>query len=237
MKKNIVLTVDALKSGYSKNSLVVDDVSLSIYRSEVFGLVGLNGVGKTTLIKTILGLREALEGTVQCQNENQIAYLPERFEPPYFLTGEKFIHFSLSLYKKKISSEEVFSAAESVSFDTKFLKKNVHTYSKGMRQKIGLLATILTGCDLLVLDEPMSGLDPKARQEVKKMIVDVREEGRSVFMCSHILSDISELCDRVAVFHQNKIIFMGTPNELQEKGGDKNLERAFLSLIEGKKAA
>jgi ABC-2 type transport system ATP-binding protein len=232
-----LLTVTSLKAGYSKKSLVVNDVSFDVRRGEVLGLVGLNGAGKTTLIKTILGLREQIEGEILCQDKNNIAYLPEKFEPPYFLTGENFIHFSLSLYSKKISSEEVHAAAKSVSLDTGFLNKGVQTYSKGMRQKLGLLATILTGCDLLVLDEPMSGLDPKARQEVKKMIVDVRGGGRSILMCSHILADISELCDRVAVFHQNRIIFLGTPEVLEDRGGDKSLEKAFLNLIEGKNAA
>ncbi len=224
------LIVDSLSSGYGKSN-VVEDVSFSIEGGEVFGLVGLNGVGKTTLIKTILGLRDVRSGHVTHQGKEAIAYLPERFDPPWFLSGYDFISFSLSLYKKKISYEDAKIAAQSVSLDSSFLKKRVTTYSKGMRQKLGLLATVLTECPLLILDEPMSGLDPKARQEVKKIILSAKAAGRSVFMSSHILADIGELCDRVAVFHNKSIIFCGTPLALREKGEDKNLEKAFLNIL------
>ncbi|HPD83411.1 MAG: ABC transporter ATP-binding protein [Alphaproteobacteria bacterium] len=231
-----LVRIKSLHAGYEK-TVVVRDVSFEIGAGEIFGLVGLNGAGKTTLIKTILRLREKMSGDVFTENPNQIAYLPEKFDPPWFLTGIKFIQFSLGLYKKKMATEDIYKEAENLSFNTDFLAKSVHKYSKGMRQKLGLLATILSGCRLLVLDEPMSGLDPKARQEVKKMILEVRKEGRSVFMSSHILADISELCDRVAVFHNNTIIFVGSPRELETVGQDHNLEKAFLNLIGDKKAA
>lgn len=232
-----VLTVKNLFSGYGKED-VVDDVSFDVKKGEIFGLVGLNGAGKTTLIKTILGLRKKSQGHVAASNPNFVAYLPEKFEPSYFLTGEKFIQFSLGLYGQKKSFSQIKAEAEKLSFNTDFLNKSVKTYSKGMRQKIGLLATIMAGCDLTVLDEPMSGLDPKARVEIKDMILSVKKQGRSVFMSSHILTDIAELCDRVAVFHNKKIIFMGTPNELMDKGkGSNNPEKAFLNIIEGNIAA
>lgn len=224
-----LLSVKSLSSGYGKEC-VVKDVTLDVRRGEVFGLIGLNGVGKTTLIKTILGLRQKETGSVSV-DKGQIAYLPERFEPPWFLTGYNFIRFSLKIYKKDISLKEAKREARRVSLDPACLTKNVHTYSKGMRQKLGLLATILTECPLLILDEPMSGLDPKARLEVKKMIIEVREAGKSVFMSSHILADISELCDKVAVFHNKSIIFQGTPKYLRKKGGNNNLEEAFLTLL------
>lgn len=225
-----LLSVRSLSSGYGADK-VVDDVSFEIVPGEVLGLVGLNGAGKTTLIKTILGLRQRFSGDVTL-NENDVCYLPERFDPPWFLKGFDFIRFSLKFYKKDISIEEAKKAAEGVSLNPDFLDKYVHTYSKGMRQKLGLLATILAGCPLIILDEPMSGLDPKARQDVKKIILDAKKEGRSIFMSSHILADVSELCDRVAIFHDNSVIFMGTPKELQEKGSNDNLEKAFLAVLE-----
>lgn len=225
-----ILTVESLSSGYHKN-VVVDNVSFDVKKGEVFGLIGLNGAGKTTLIKTILGLRQKLSGQILMGGRDQLSYLPERFDPPWFLSGYDFIRFSLSLYKKKISLEEAQAAAQKVSLDPDFLKKRVHTYSKGMRQKLGLLATVLTDCPLLILDEPMSGLDPKARQEIKKIILDVKAQGRSVFMSSHILADVGELCDRVAVFNNNAIVFLGTPDELKKKGEDDNLEKAFLAVL------
>jgi ABC-2 type transport system ATP-binding protein len=225
-----VLSVSSLSAGYG-DIKVVDDVSFDIKQGEIYGLVGLNGAGKTTLIKTILGLRQKFAGEIETGGADKVSYLPERFDPPWFLNGYDFIHFSLKIYNKKISNKEIEDAAQSISLNIDFLKKYVNTYSKGMRQKLGLLATVLSGCPLLILDEPMSGLDPKARQEVKNIIKSVKNEGHSVFMSSHILADVAELCDRVAVFHHNKIIFIGTPAEMLEKGGGKDLEKAFLSLI------
>lgn len=230
MAKKLLLSVKSLSSGYG-NKRVVNDVSFDIQGGEVFGLVGLNGAGKTTLIKTILGLRDKQSGQVLI-NKNNISYLPERFDPPWFLTGYDFIRFSLKLYQKNISFEQAQKESESVSLDPAALNKNVHTYSKGMRQKLGLLATILTESPLLILDEPMSGLDPKARLEVKKMIMTAKKTGRAIFMSSHILADISELCDKVAVFHDKSIIFQGTPDDLRRKGENDNLEEAFLRLIQ-----
>lgn len=225
-----VLSVQSLSSGYDKKN-VVENVSFEVGAGEIFGLVGLNGAGKTTLIKTILGLREKTAGAVILE-KNKISYLPERFDPPWFLSGYNFIRFSLKLYKKDITKEEAQKAAETVSLAPEALDRNVQTYSKGMRQKLGLLATLLSGCPLLILDEPMSGLDPKARQEVKRIILDARAQGRSIFMSSHILADISELCDKVAVFHNKSVIFQGTPADMQKKGGNDNLEKAFLALLE-----
>ena len=162
---------------------------------------------------------------------NRIAYLPERFEPPIFLLGNEFIKFSASLYKKKVSEDDIRQAAKSLELDYDVLNKRVNTYSKGMRQKLGLIATILTGCDILILDEPMSGLDPQARVCVKEKIKSLRNEGRTIFLSSHILSDLSELCDRVSVLHQQKIQFTGTPAELCSLSQTESLEQAFLQII------
>ena len=225
-----VLSVTNLSAGYGDKA-VVDNVSFAIKRGEVFGLIGLNGAGKTTLIKTILGLREKFSGDIGLESKEQLSYLPERFDPPWFLSGYDFIRFSLSLYKKKITKEDVREAVKRVSLNPEFLDKRVHTYSKGMRQKLGLLATFLTGAPVLILDEPMSGLDPKARQEVKAIIHETKKEGRSVFMSSHILADVAELCDRVAVFHDNGVVFTGTPQELREQGKSEDIEKAFLALL------
>lgn len=234
MTQQNILSIDSLVAGYDGKP-VVDKASLEIKQGEIFGLVGLNGAGKTTMIKTILGLRQKLGGTIQVDGKDQLSYLPERFDPPWFLSGFDFLKFSLSLYGKKISKEEAVEAVKRVSLSPEFLFKRVNTYSKGMRQKLGLLATFLTGAPLLILDEPMSGLDPKARQEVKQIIRETKGEGRSVFMSTHILGDVAELCDRVAVFHDNSIIFTGTPQDLRKQGHSEDLEKAFLTLIEGNK--
>ena len=236
-----MISTQDLCVSYQKKD-VLDHIDLDIKSNEIYGLIGLNGVGKTTLIKTILNLREPNSGQIRYSSStgedvaygsfrNRIAYLPERFEPPIFLLGNEFIKFSASLYKQKISAEDIRQAAESLELDYAVLNRRVNTYSKGMRQKLGLIATILTGCNMLILDEPMSGLDPQARVCVKEKIKALREEGRTVFLSSHILSDLSELCDRVSVLHHQKIQFTGTPQELCQIAQTDSLEQAFLQII------
>lgn len=222
----------------------IERVSFDVREGEIFGLIGLNGAGKTTFIKTLLGLREPAGGTLQIFGESvahfrtsrRLVFLPERFEPSWFLSGLEFLKFSASLYGRKLSEAQCREAAERLALDPGALKKRVQTYSKGMRQKLGLLATVLAGADLLVLDEPMSGLDPVARALVKEMILEARAQGRTIFLSSHILADMDEMCDRVAVLHDRTVGFSGKPEDFRALSGSANLERAFLHFI-GKKAA
>ncbi len=221
---------------------VIENIDLDIYAGEIFGLMGLNGEGKTTLIKAILGLRDQNEGEILIygndkSNKNskeKLSYLPEKFEPPWFLTGMEFMKFSLQLYKRPFNKNEIIEAAKKLALDTDALDRRMNTYSKGMRQKLGLMGTLLTDCSLLILDEPMSGLDPKARALVKKMINDIKHKDRTIFLSSHILADMDEICDRVAVLHNSKIRYIGTPAELKQKTNTDNLEQAYLEFIEDK---
>ncbi len=238
------LVIDKVSVSYGA-APVIQDVSFSVKAGESFGLMGLNGAGKTTLIKAVLGLRQQDSGSIEvyqkpctsADSKSRLAYLPERFEPPWFLTGFEFLKFSLALYKQEFDQNHVAEAAEKLALDSAVLKKRVQTYSKGMRQKLGLLGTVLTGCSLLILDEPMSGLDPQARTMVKDMLSEAQTKGRTIFLSSHILADMDEICDRVAVMHDGTIGFVGEPEELKKKTGAKNLERAFLHCIEKKRAA
>lgn len=222
---------------------VIEDIDFDIKSGETFGLIGLNGVGKTTLIKIILGLMEASSGSIEVfgrktldpETKKKIAYLPEKFEPPPFLSGLEFVKFSLDLYKRPYSEQAVMEAADRVSLSRPALKRRVNTYSKGMRQKTGLMGSWLTGCPLLILDEPMSGLDPRARVMVKDEIAACRKNGMTVFLSSHILSDMDEICDRICVIHDGRMQFLGTPAELRAKTGQEYLERAFLKTIEHSK--
>lgn len=224
---------------------VVQNINLDVKSGEVFGLMGLNGAGKTTMIKAVLGLRDQCEGDIQVygqpkmikESKARLAYLPEKFEPPWFLTGMEFLAFSLKLYKKPFDKNAMIEAARSLSLDTEALNRRMNTYSKGMRQKLGLMGTLLTGCSLFILDEPMSGLDPQARALVKKMIDDLKHEERTIFLSSHILADMDEICDRVALLHDGAIHYIGTPKDLKLYTKTDNLERAFLEYIETSDAA
>lgn len=239
-----ILDIENVSVSYGK-ALVLNNISLKINAGETFGLIGLNGAGKTTLIKTILNLRPMQSGAIRIfgltpgdkNARNRLAFLPERFDPAWFLTGMEFMKFSLQLYKRAFNKDEVIAAANKVALDPAALKRRVQTYSKGMRQKLGLMGTVLTGCDLMILDEPMSGLDPLARTLVKDMIMACKARGQTVFLSSHILADMDELCDRVAVMHDGVIKFTGTPAKLKQLTNSENLERSFLHFVEKKSAA
>ena len=223
----------------------IENVNLEVQTGEFFGLIGLNGAGKTTLIKTLLDLRPQNAGEIEIFGEavsskavkERLAFLPERFEPPWFLSGLEFLQFSAKLYRHELPESVCYEYAERVSLDLNALKRRVHTYSKGMRQKLGLLGTVLTGCDLLILDEPMSGLDPIARVQVKDVLLETKSKGCTIFLSSHILADMDEICDRVAIMHGRTIQFTGPPSDFKSQTTAETLERAFLHFIEHKNAA
>lgn len=233
------ISIDGVAADYGHGK-VISNISFDVRPGETFGLIGLNGAGKTTLIKIILGLMPPAEGsakvfgkeTQDTASKKKLAYLPEKFEPPFFLSGLEFVKLSLDMYQKPYVEEAVQQAADRVSLIRASLKRRVNTYSKGMRQKIGLMGTWLTECPLLILDEPMSGLDPRARVLVKEEIKSCRQKGMAVFLSSHILADMDEICDRVGIIHDGQLMFLGTPAELKEKTQQEYLERAFLKVIE-----
>ncbi|TVQ83144.1 MAG: ABC transporter ATP-binding protein [Micavibrio sp.] len=226
---------------------VVENVTFDVKNGETFGMMGLNGVGKTTLIKIMLGLMPSNAGetkifntrTLDIKSKQKLAYLPEKFEPPAFLTGMEFIRFSLSMYNTPFNEDTVLDAADRLALDRQALYRRVNTYSKGMKQKTGLLGTILTQCPLLILDEPMTGLDPLARACVKDEIIACRKNGMTIFLSSHILADMDEICDRVCIVHDRGLRFLGTPKKLKQDTKETYLERAFLKKIgtEHKEAA
>ncbi len=236
---SVILKTENLCVGYPKTD-VLTAVDLCLMRGETVGLIGLNGAGKTTLIKTLLGLRKKKSGGFSMdvdhgegagEYSNGLAYLPEKFEPPAFLTGYEFIDFSLKVYGRKVDRDAVRLAVHDMAFDMKFLDQRVSSYSKGMRQKIGLLATVMTGCSLMILDEPMSGLDPFSRSLVKDLIKAEKEKGASFLISSHVLSDMEEICDKIAIIDGGGVYFFGLAEDFVKSSGADSLERAFMNLV------
>lgn len=228
-----------LSTTYGKTK-VLHGITFSVPQNICFGLIGLNGAGKTTLIKVLLGLREATEGDATILGQalgsdavkSQISYLPEKFEPPPFLTGFEFVHFTQKLYNRTITEDEILAMADMLQLQREALPRRVTSYSKGMRQKLGLMATLLANCPLVILDEPMSGLDPRARILVKDAILAYQKRGNTVIMCSHILADLEEMCPDIAVLHQGALVYSGSPQDMIASTAQANLERAFLSTID-----
>lgn len=215
------------------------DFSLDVPRGEFLALVGVNGAGKTTLIKCLLDFCDADSGTieifgtphVETAARARVAYLPERFTPPYYLTGRDFLLYMLGLYGAPYEEERVVRTFRALDLDPGALTRPARAYSKGMTQKLGLAACLLSGRALYVLDEPAGGLDPKARALFKQELRALRNGGNTVFFTSHALADVAELCDRMAVLHGGRLLFAGTPAELVRQHGGADLERAFLDCI------
>ena len=220
--------------------IVLDDISITMKPSEIFGLIGLNGIGKTTLIRIALDLIKADFGNIKFfdkdhkdKNSRQdICYLPERFHPSAYLTGFEFLRISNLFYNKSLDKNRAEELAKRVDLDPSALSKQIKSYSKGMGQKVGLISCFLSEAPLLILDEPMSGLDPKARIGLKDLILDYKKQGKSVFFSSHILADVDEICDRINILNNTKIVFNGIAEDLKEQCKEQSLERAFLKLIQ-----
>lgn len=219
---------------------VLDDISFEVKKNEIFGFIGLNGVGKTTTIKIILDLLKQDKGSVNLFGESSIlpssrknlAYLPEKFSPSLQLKGFEFLNFVSGLHNHKLDLDEARKIAQILDLEQEALNNKIGSYSKGMTQKLGLLGTFLSKAKLIVLDEPMSGLDPIARINLKEQLIRYRDEGHAIFFSSHILSDIDEICDRIAILHGTKIIFVGKPAEFKKmQNCDNNLEKAFVTAI------
>ncbi len=238
------LKVRNLKKNFA-DKVVLDDIDLEIKKNEIFGLIGLNGAGKTTLIKIILDLLNADSGSVDVLGTNsskpssrkRLRYLPEKFQVSSMLKGLEFLKIFNDFNKnakidKKQFEEEIFNLADLLVLDRKALSLKVSKYSKGMMQKLGLISTFLGDSELVILDEPMSGLDPKARIYLKELLLKSKSKNKSIFFSSHVLADIDEICDRIAILNNGKISFIGTPEELKKKHSQSSLEKAFLKEIE-----
>jgi len=235
---NKPLVVESVSKNF-KTKKVLSNVSLTVNAGEIYGLIGLNGVGKTTLIKIILDLLTQDSGKVEffginanvTESRANINYLPEKFFPSQFLKGKEFLELALSYYGKEFDIKKAEEKAAVLGLDPAALHQTITKYSKGMGQKLGLLSMFLCETPLLILDEPMSGLDPSARIQLKELLNDYKKQGKTVFFSSHILSDIEEICDNIAVIHDGRIIFSGAPKDFLAKHGGKNLERSFLEAI------
>jgi ABC-2 type transport system ATP-binding protein len=181
---------------YGKTT-VLDGLDLSVPAGAAFALVGANGAGKTTCIKTLLDFGVADEGAVRIFGtdhkfpaaRSRVSFLPERFLPPFHLTGLEFLAYSARLHGVAPCARAARRMAQALDLDPAALERPARTYSKGMAQKLGLSASLLADRALLVLDEPMSGLDPKARLLVKRQLRELGKQQRTLFFSTHVLAD------------------------------------------------
>ena len=232
------LTFDGVGKRYA-GMVALDRVSLSVRRGEFVALVGVNGAGKTTLLKCLLDFCDADSGAIEIfgvshretQARAPLAYLPERFNPPHFLTGRDFLEHMLRLYGARYDEVRVARTFAGLDLDPGALDRPARSYSKGMTQKLGIASCLLSDKALYVLDEPGGGLDPKARALLKGELQRLHGDGRTMFFTSHSLADVAELCDRMAVLHEGRMLYAGSPAELVRAQGGCDLETAFLRCI------
>jgi ABC-2 type transport system ATP-binding protein len=220
--------------------VVLDNFSLTVRAGEFVGLVGVNGAGKTTLIKCLLdfcdidGGRIEIFGTNHTRTEARarLAFLPERFAAPPFARGDEFLRYLMGLHGRPYDSTAIQETLAALDLDRAALSKPVRQLSKGMSQKLGLMTTLLSGKELLVLDEPMSGLDPKARALLKRHLFQLKERGHTLFFSTHLLPDVSALCDRMAILHGGGLRYVGRPEDCCAAFGADTLETAYLRCLE-----
>lgn len=224
---------------------VLDQVDLQVKQGEFFGLVGMNGSGKSTLIKAILDLIGIDSGKIlidgnshrQVDARNNIAYLPDRFYPPAHLRGMDFIQYMLRLHGSDNTRQHIDRVLDELDLDRAIMQESVNKLSKGMTQKLGLASCLLSNKSLLILDEPMSGLDPHARVLFKQQLSRLKQRGTTVFFSSHVLADVEEMADTMAVLHDSRIYFSGTPELFMQQFQGENVEQAYMNCISDKAEA
>ncbi|MFX0010957.1 MAG: ABC transporter ATP-binding protein [Candidatus Hermodarchaeota archaeon] len=244
MVESEIISVSNLKK-YFDEVKAVNGISFNVYRGEVFGLLGPNGAGKTTTIKLLLGLLEPLEGEIKVMGMNperdevkiksRVGYVSE--EPLIFksLTPKDLFNFIASIrqldeQEASIKVKEYLDSLEA----TEYYNQLIATLSHGNKQKIQIIASILHEPDLLILDEPLSGLDAKSVRVVKEILNLHTERGGSVVFSTHIMELAEELCDRIAIINKGKIVGLGTIDELKQQANKlgARLEEVFLRLTE-----
>jgi len=213
-----------------RKTRALDGLSLTVEDGQIFGFLGANGAGKTTTLKLLMRLIFPTTGTARILNRDigdvpmhaRIGYLPEN---PYFydyLTAREFLNYCGELFGLDRRSRErrTSELLTLVNLETKGWDRQLRKFSKGMLQRVGLAQALVNDPEIVFLDEPMSGLDPVGRREVRDLIASLRTQGKTVFMCSHILSDIEVLCDSVAILKHGRLARAGSLAEL--RAGETN---------------
>ncbi len=233
----IAIEIDNLTKDYEtgfwrkRQTRALDGLSLTVEGGQIFGFLGANGAGKTTTLKLLMRLIYPTGGTARILGRDindvamhaRIGYLPEN---PYFydyLTAREFLNYCGELFGLDRATRErrTNELLTRVNLETKGWDRQLRKFSKGMLQRVGLAQALVNDPEIVFLDEPMSGLDPVGRREVRDLIASLRTSGKTVFMCSHILSDIEVLCDSVAILKHGRLAHSGSLAEL--RAGETNM--------------
>ncbi len=232
-----MLKIEHLTKKYGEKT-AVEDLSLHILKGEIYGFIGHNGAGKTTTLKSIVGILQFEEGEIRIDGDSiqenplackkKIAYIPDNPDLYEFMTGVQYLHFIANIFgvDEKTRQERIRKYADLFEI-TSDLAQPIAAYSHGMKQKLAIIAAWIHNPELIIMDEPFVGLDPKASHILKGMMREVCDEGGAIFFSTHVLEVAEKLCDKVAIIKNGKLIRSGTMEEVK---GDDSLEEVFLEL-------
>ena len=240
--EEIVRTEDLTKVyqlGRNRKIVGLDSLNLQIYKGEIFGLIGPNGSGKTTALKLLLGLLFPTKGKVSIFGNNvesmrvkkDIGYLPESPYYYQYLTPVELLNFYAEIFELKDRKERIEELLGIIGLKEARKLKLTH-FSKGMLERIGLGVALLNDPSLLILDEPTTGLDPIGSRETRDLFLKLKEEGKTILLSSHYLSEIEKISDRIGILYKGRLLALGGLQELFEKNGVKDVENLFIKIIE-----
>ena len=221
---------------------ILKALTIEIPTRSYFAIAGVNGAGKSTLIKLILDLiRPSPGGEIKIFGtsnrdpncRDQLAYLPEKFDVKKNITGQQYLDFIAAVYHQNPGKKKIAGLAEHLDFPPDRLDSKVGGYSKGMVQKLGLVSCFMLERRLLILDEPLSGLDPRARYHFKELMQSLKSDGHTVLYSTHLLADAEDLCDRFGILHEGEMKYQGTPQECMQRYQADSLENAYMKCISG----
>lgn len=244
MGAKIMIEILDVSKSYNGKSKAVDGINLTINDGEIFGFIGHNGAGKTTTIKMLTGILNKDSGYIGINGidithdtmdaKKQFGYVPDNPDLFLRLKGIEYLNFMADMYD--IDSETRKSKIKYLSerFEmTTVLNDKIQSYSHGMRQKIIIIGVLIHNPSIWILDEPMTGLDPKSSYTLKQMMREHADSGKTVFFSTHVLEVAEKLCDRVAIINKGKILFCGTLMEMRDNfKTNESLEEMFLEMTE-----
>lgn len=238
-----MIEIKNVSKSYIRGQKVIDNINLEIKDGEILGFIGPNGAGKTTIIKMMTGILDIDEGDILIDGKSikdqpyeakkEIGLIPDSPDMFLNLKGIQYLNFMADIYR--VSEEDRKNKIKELSkiFEMEnALNEKIESYSHGMRQKIVIIGTLLHSPKNWILDEPITGLDPKAIYDLKIMMREYAKKGNVVFFSTHILEVAENLCDRVVIINKGKIIFIGKIEELKQKMKENNsLEELFMEII------
>jgi ABC-2 type transport system ATP-binding protein len=237
-----MIKINNVTKSYGKNFIAVNNLKLDIKAGEIFGFIGPNGAGKTTTIKMMTGVTSADKGYIKIDGtdiatdplkaKKKFGFVPDNPDMFLRLKGIEYLNFIGDMYDVKKEERNDLIQKLSKGFEINdVLNDQIQTYSHGMRQKIVLIGALLHNPKVWILDEPLTGLDPKSSFKLKEMMKEHVKQGNVVFFSTHVLEVAEKLCDRIGIINKGNLVFEGTFEQLKKKyKSKKNLESIFLEI-------